>query len=84
MSKQKEVKRAEKEIDEALNAPRKEQKIRVTTFIDADVIDELKLQAKDEGIPYQTLLNQYLRSAVMQEVPASLLKRVTSMIKNAG
>ena len=35
-------KKALQKIDRAIKAPRKEQKIRITTMIDGDVLDELK------------------------------------------
>lgn len=36
-------------------------KIRVTTFVDLDVVKELKRQAKNQKSKYQTLLNKILR-----------------------
>lgn len=59
-------KKALEKIGKALKAPRKEQKIRITTMIDGDVLDELKGQAKERGIGYQTLINSYLRSLVLE------------------
>ena len=42
-------------------------KIRITTFINLDVIEELKRKAKATGTKYQTLLNQILRDAVIEK-----------------
>jgi uncharacterized protein (DUF4415 family) len=54
-----------KEINEALKAPRKDHKIRITTMIDGDVLDNLKKKAEDEGVKYQTLLNNILRDTLV-------------------
>lgn len=43
----------------------KEVKTRVTTFIDTDVLRALKKEAKAKKSGYQTLLNEYLRAAVL-------------------
>lgn len=47
------------DIDEFLP---KNVKVRITTFIDKDVLDELKTYARKKGIKYQTALNAVLRS----------------------
>jgi uncharacterized protein (DUF4415 family) len=45
--------------------PRKEQKLKVTILLDADVIDFYKEQAAKLGnLPYQTQINQELRKAM--------------------
>lgn len=41
-------------------------KIRVTTFIDLDIIEKLKEEAKSTGRKYQTLLNEKLRQYVLE------------------
>jgi uncharacterized protein (DUF4415 family) len=51
------------ELDEDEFAP-KNQKHRVTTFIDGDVLAWLKERAKERNIGYQTLLNMQLREAM--------------------
>lgn len=51
------------ELDDDEFAP-EHTKIRVTTFIDHDVLQELKKTAKKERIGYQTLLNRKLREVV--------------------
>lgn len=45
----------------------KNAKFRVTAFVDLDVIQALKKQAKTQGKGYQTLMNEVLRSAVLGE-----------------
>ncbi len=54
-----------KEINEALKASRKDHKVRITTMIDGDVLDGLKKKAEDEGVKYQTLLNNILRDTLV-------------------
>lgn len=49
-------------------------KVKITTFIDLDVIEELKIQAAQEGEKYQTLLNKYLRACVFKKVKESDLR----------
>lgn len=65
-----------KEIERALKAPDKDVKIRVNTFIDADIYDALNEEAERTGIKYQTLLNKYLRAAVLKEVSEADIKAI--------
>lgn len=45
--------------------PRKEQKLKVTIMLDADVLDFYKAQAAKAGnLPYQTQINRELRKAM--------------------
>lgn len=48
------------EIDDSEFEPRNV-KERITTFIDGDVLNWLKAEAKDQGTKYQTHLNSILR-----------------------
>ena len=54
------------ELDEDEFSSRYE-KIRITTFVDLDVVTALKKRAKKLGIGYQTLLNDILRKKVVGE-----------------
>lgn len=63
-------------LDKALNATRRDVKIRVNTFIDLDIYDALKEEAEKTGQKYQTLLNKYLRAAVLQEVTDADIKAI--------
>ncbi|MEK6705225.1 MAG: hypothetical protein AABZ06_05505 [Bdellovibrionota bacterium] len=45
----------------------KKVKIRVTTFVDLDVLEELKRRAASENIGYQTFLNRILRQTIFEE-----------------
>lgn len=63
-------------LDKALNAKRSEVKIRVNTFIDLDIYDALNEEAEKTGQKYQTLLNKYLRAAVLQEVSEADIKAI--------
>jgi uncharacterized protein (DUF4415 family) len=42
-------------------------KIKVTTFVDQDVLRVLKERAAAEGVGYQTLLNRTLRQSILGE-----------------
>ncbi|HMB01790.1 MAG TPA: BrnA antitoxin family protein [Spirochaetota bacterium] len=45
----------------------KNTKIRITTFIDLDILNALKSEADKNGKKYQTLLNEKLRHALFDE-----------------
>jgi uncharacterized protein (DUF4415 family) len=51
-------------------------KVRITTYIDIDVYERLQDEAAVDGKKYQTLLNEYLRAAVMKELSKSDLKKI--------
>jgi hypothetical protein len=57
-------------------------KVRITTFIDGDLLEECRRQARKLGIGYQTLINMKLREIVLgktQSEEASLLDRVVNI-----
>ncbi len=65
----------------------KNHKVRITSFIDGDVLAELKVRAEQQGTKYQTLLNQLLRQALSDSVSmAERLKKLEDAVfrKNAG
>lgn len=64
------------EITRALNAPKRDVKIRVNTFIDLDIYEALNDEAEKTGQKYQTLLNKYLRAAVLKEVSEADIKAI--------
>lgn len=47
-------------------------KVRVTTFLDEDVLEVLKETAQGSGTKYQTLLNQLLRQALIGDTKTIL------------
>jgi uncharacterized protein (DUF4415 family) len=63
-------------IEKALNAPKRDVKIRVNTFIDLDIYEALNDEADRTGQKYQTLLNKYLRAAVLKEVSEADIKAI--------
>jgi uncharacterized protein (DUF4415 family) len=65
-----------KAIEKALNAPKRDVKMRVNTFIDLDIYEALNDEADRTGQKYQTLLNKYLRAAVLKEVSESDIKAI--------
>jgi uncharacterized protein (DUF4415 family) len=62
--------------ERALSAPTSRAKIRVNTFIDLDIYDALNDEAERTGQKYQTLLNKYLRAAVLKEVSEADIKAI--------
>jgi uncharacterized protein (DUF4415 family) len=62
-----------------------EVKVRITTFLDLDVVEKLKANAKDLGMGYQTFLNTFLRESILNE-PGVLtrLKRIEKAILGKG
>lgn len=46
---------------------KKNTKVRITTFIDIDILEQLKKEAATSGKKYQTLLNEKLREIVLEE-----------------
>ncbi len=73
-------------LDESYADP-KNHKVRITSFIDGDVLLELKKRAEQQGTKYQTLLNQLLREALKDsQSMAERLKKLEDAVfrKNAG
>jgi uncharacterized protein (DUF4415 family) len=57
-------------------------KMRVTAFIDEDIIDGLKKRATAKGTKYQTLMNQLLREAVFgKSVDEDLKKEIREIVR---
>jgi hypothetical protein len=44
----------------------KNAKVRITTFLDGDVLLALRKKADEKGMPYQTMLNDILRATVLE------------------
>lgn len=64
-----------KDAEAALEAPRSENKIRITTMIDGDVKDALVARAKEEGHgKYQATLNSILRRELLSETGSKNLE----------
>jgi uncharacterized protein (DUF4415 family) len=64
--------------------PRNEQKIKMTAYIDGDILDFFKERAKEPNAsPYQTQINQVLRQYVLNETQQVKDEVVTiSMLEN--
>lgn len=69
-------------LEKALKAPKRDVKIRVNTFIDLDIYQALNNEAKKSGQKYQTLLNKYLRAAVLKEITESDIKALKIALSN--
>lgn len=55
-------------------------KIRVTTYLDEDLLEALKETATASGTKYQTLLNQMLRQSLMGD-SSTLIDRIAKLEK---
>ena len=55
-------------------------KVRVTTFLDEDVLAALKATAQGSGTRYQTLLNQLLRQSLIGDTK-TILERLEKLEK---
>ncbi len=55
-------------------------KVRVTTYLDEDVLEALKETATGTGTRYQTLLNQLLRQALLGDTK-TILERLEKLEK---
>ena len=80
-------KRTKKDLLDSTYLDPKNHKVRITSFIDGDVLLELKSRAEQQGTKYQTLLNQLLRDALKgSESVTERLKRIEDIVfrKNAG
>ena len=55
-------------------------KVRVTTFLDSDVLEALRKTARSSGTKYQTLLNQLLREALIGD-SKTILERLERLEK---
>ncbi len=65
-------------LDESYLDPRNH-KVRITSFIDGDLLAELKSRAEQQGTKYQTLMNQLLRQALKDS--ESLAERLKKLEK---
>lgn len=45
----------------------KAKKIKITVNVDEDLLEALKLRSDETGVPYQSLLNRVLRSAIQEQ-----------------
>lgn len=48
------------------NARKKSAKVRITTFIDSNILAELKAEARRTKVGYQTILNDLLKKVVFK------------------
>lgn len=62
---------------------KKNTKVRITTFIDVDILEQLKAEAASTGQKYQTLLNEKLRAIVLgEETITSTLSDINRRLTN--
>lgn len=75
-------------LDDSYRDP-KNQKLRITAFIDGDIYDELKKRADESGGKYQTLMNKILRDALFGDVEpivitSSMNKAIAKLLHDAS
>lgn len=63
----KDVKIDLKATDKMSSRMTKAKKIKITVNVDEDLLEALKLRSDETGIPYQSLLNRVLRSAILEQ-----------------
>ena len=63
------------EINEALENP-KAVKARISPFLSVDIVKALKAKAKSEGRPYNMVLEEILRSALLGNTLEDRLKKL--------
>jgi uncharacterized protein (DUF4415 family) len=73
-SKKSKIQYGEKDLLSEEDFHPKNVKQRISIFLDMDVLEKLKAQAKKEGLKYQTFINQLLRKFTSDQ--ASLEQRV--------
>ncbi|MBC75104.1 MAG: hypothetical protein CME64_03740 [Halobacteriovoraceae bacterium] len=72
------------EINEALDNP-KSAKARISPFLSVDVVRALKAKAKSEGRPYNIVLDDILRSVLIDNSFESRLKKLEQEVfKSTG
>ncbi len=86
-SKAAKIKYGKKDLLNESDLDPKSHKVRITSFIDGDILVELKARAEQQGTKYQTLLNQLLRQALKDSASmAERLKKLEDAVfrKSAG
>ena len=86
-SKAAKIKYGKKDLLNESDLDPKNHKVRITSFIDGDILVELKARAEQQGTRYQTLLNQLLRQALKDSASmADRLKKLEDAVfrKSAG
>ncbi|MCB0407573.1 MAG: hypothetical protein KDD34_05160 [Bdellovibrionales bacterium] len=71
-----------KDFDAPTDWEKKDIKIRITTFLDEDLLEKIKTEARLQNKKYQTYLNERLRELFMgEESIESRLKSLEEIIK---
>ncbi len=71
---------APKAIKSAAERPERHVRVKVTMNIDGDTIAFFKARAKEDGRPYQTLMNQVLKDFVSGSRPERLAEEVAQLL----
>jgi hypothetical protein len=63
----------------------KDVKVKVTVYIDGDIVDQLRDRAKQEGLKYQPYINKLLRQAVAEKpLLEEIQDRLVALEENVG
>lgn len=83
MSKIKDIEYGDVEIESPKDWDKKEVKIRITTFLDQDLLLEIKKNAKLQKKKYQSYINERLREVFFEEesVESRLMKLENKVFK---
>lgn len=74
-----------REFESPENWKKSETKIRITTFLDEDLLEKIKSEAAVQNKKYQTYLNERLREVFMDEESVETrLKRLEEIVKKKG
>jgi uncharacterized protein (DUF4415 family) len=55
---------------------KKDTKFRITMFMDLDLLEEVRKRAKNEGLPYQTYINHFLRKTHLGSEEDAKIRRI--------
>lgn len=64
----------------AAETPRRHVRVKVTMNVDGDILAYFKDRASEDGLPYQTLMNQVLREYVQGTRPEQLAAGVSEVL----
>jgi uncharacterized protein (DUF4415 family) len=78
-SRKKDIKYGEKDLLEADEFDPQYGKERITLFLDQQVVDAFRSQAKASGVKYQTLIREALRELIYQDPKNNLEDRLKKL-----
>jgi len=77
----KDIKYGNVDVDSPSEWSKKDVKVRITTFLDEDLLDAIKAEAVSQNKKYQTYLNERLREMFLgEETLEARLRRVEEIV----